>query len=106
MLAGSLGSVSCGVTAPILWVLVHAKFYLCPPKLEFLESLLSLILWKSCNQILLALEARFPRDSQSVCQIPRLGSLTWCSEPSQQGKNFFSITVLQSVSHPPGEYGI
>ena len=98
MLAGSLGSVSCGVTAPILWVLVHAKFYLCPPKLE---SLLPLILWKSYNQILLALEARFPWDSQSVCQIPRLGSLTWCSEPSQQLRT--SLILLFSslwVTHP------
>ena len=102
MLAGSLGSVSCGVTAPILWVFVHAKFCLCPPKLE---SLLPPVLWKSYNQILLALEARFPWDSQSVCQIPRLGSLTWCSEPSQQCKKFFSITVLQSVSHPPASMG-
>ena len=34
ILAGSFGLVSCGVTAPLLWVLVHAQFCLCPPKLE------------------------------------------------------------------------
>ena len=35
-LAGNGGSVSCGDTAPLLWVLVHAKFCLCPPRLESL----------------------------------------------------------------------
>ena len=34
VLAGSFVSVSCGVTAPFLWVLVHTKFCLCPPRLE------------------------------------------------------------------------
>ena len=29
-LAGSIGSVCCGLTAPFLWVLVHARFCLCP----------------------------------------------------------------------------
>ena len=46
-LAGSFGSVSYGVTAPLLWVLVHAKFYLCLPRLE---SLFPSVLWKAYNQ--------------------------------------------------------
>ena len=96
------GSVSCGVTAPLLWVLVHAKFHLCPPRLE---SLFSLVLWKSYNQILLAHKARFPGDSQSLC-IPRLGSLRWGWKLSQECENFFGIIVLLSVDHPPGGYGI
>ena len=29
------GSVSCGVTAPFSWVLVHAVFCLCPPRVCF-----------------------------------------------------------------------
>ena len=33
-LAGGFVSVSCGVTAPFLWVLVHARCCLCPPRLE------------------------------------------------------------------------
>ena len=70
-----------GVTAPLLWVLVCTKFCLCPPRLE---SLFPPVLWKSYNQIPLALKARFPGDSQSQCQISRLGSLMWGSEPSQQ----------------------
>ena len=57
------------------------------------------------NQILLALKARFPGDSQSLCQIPRLGSLMWGSEPSQQWENFFGIIILQFVGHPPCRYG-
>ena len=45
---GSFGSVSYGVTAPFLLVLVGAMFCLCPPRLE---SLFPLVLWKSYNQI-------------------------------------------------------
>ena len=31
-LTGKSGSVSCGVTAPFSWVLVHTRFSLCPPR--------------------------------------------------------------------------
>ena len=34
-LMGMSGSVSCGVTAPFSWVLVHTRFYLCPPRVYF-----------------------------------------------------------------------
>ena len=34
-LTGKAGSVSCGVPAPISWVLVCAKFCLCPPRVCF-----------------------------------------------------------------------
>ena len=70
-LAGSFESISCGVTAPLLWVLVRAKFCLCTPSLEYLFLP---VLWKSLNQIPQALKAKFPRNSLSVGQIPRLGS--------------------------------
>ena len=30
-LMGMTGSVSCEVTAPFSWVLVHTRFFLCPP---------------------------------------------------------------------------
>ena len=65
------------------------------PKTEVLVSLSPL---EAYNQILLALKARFPGDSQSLCEIPRLGSLTWGSEPSQQWENFFGCGVLHSVA--------
>ena len=34
-LVGKSGSISCGVTAPFSWVLVHTRFYLCPPRVCF-----------------------------------------------------------------------
>ena len=34
-LTGKSGSVSCGVTAPFSWVLVHTRFCLCPPRVYF-----------------------------------------------------------------------
>ena len=37
---------------------------------------------------------------------PRLGSLKWSSEPSQQWENFFGLIVLQFLSHPPSGYEI
>ena len=97
-------SVSCGIIAPFLWVLVHTRFFFVPfPRLE---SMFSQVLGKSHNQIPLTLRVRVPGDSQSLCQIRRLGSLIWGSEPSQQWENFFGITVLQFVGHAPGSYGI
>ena len=41
------------------------------------ESLFPTILWKFRNQIPLAFRVRFPGDSLSLSQVPRLGSLTW-----------------------------
>ena len=34
-LTGKSGSVSCGVTAPFSWVLVHTRFCLCLPRVYF-----------------------------------------------------------------------
>ena len=101
-LAGRSSSVSCGTTAPCPWILILSRFCLCPPRVKSV----TLVLWKSCNQILLAFKVRIPGDSQSLYQIPRLGSLTWGSEPSQEWENFFGIIVLQIVGYSPGEYGI
>ena len=105
-MTGCCCAVSYEVTAPLFWVLVHPQFCLCPPRVE---SLFHSFLWKAYNQIPLALKARFPGDSQSLCQIPNWEAwLGPCedSEPSQWCKDFFSFIVLQSVGHPPGSYGI
>ena len=34
-LTGKSGSLSCGVTTPFSWGLVHTRFYLCPPRIHF-----------------------------------------------------------------------
>ena len=47
-----------------------------------LQVSLSLVLWKFCNQIPLASKVKFPRVSQSLCQVPRLGNLLWVLELS------------------------
>ena len=62
---------SCGVIVPLLWVLVCAKFCLCPPRQE---SLFPPVLWKSYNQIPLVFKAGFPGDFQSLFLVCRLGS--------------------------------
>ena len=75
----------------------------CHPRVE---SLFPPALSKSCNQFPLGFKVWFSRNSSSCCQTPRLGSLTWGSEPSLQWVDFCGISVLQSVSHPPSSYGI
>ena len=67
-------SVSCGDTAPFSW---RAQSFVC----AFQESV-SLVLWKFHNQIPLASKVKFPERSQSLSQIPRLGSLLWVLELS------------------------
>ena len=69
-------------------------------------SLFPPVIWKFCNQIPLSFKVSFPRDSQSILWILRLGNLTWGSEPPQQWQNFFGIIVLQSMGHPPDGCGI
>ena len=34
-LPGKSGSVSCGVSAPFSWVLVHTRYCVCPPRVNF-----------------------------------------------------------------------
>ena len=80
-----------------------ALLCVCPPRVE---SLFPLVLSKSCNQILLSFKVWFSWNSSSCCQISRLGSLMWSSEPSLQCVVFCSIFVLRFVSHPPSSYGI
>ena len=75
----------------------------CLPRVE---SVFPPVLLMSCNQILLAFKVWFCGNSSSHCRTPRLGSLTWGSEPSLQWVDFCGIIVLQFVSHPPSSYGI
>ena len=75
----------------------------CPPRMQFLFPP---VLSKSCNEIPLAFKVWFSRNSFSCCRNPRLGSLTWGSEPSLHWVDFCGISVLQFVSHPPSCYGI
>ena len=99
-----------------------APFFLCSKLLGFLpdgvvvfsfmggaprlESLFPPVLWESCNQIQMGFRVIFPEDSQALCQVLRLGSLTWGSKPSQQWENFFGLIVLEFVGHSPDGYGV
>ena len=60
-----------------------------------LQESVSLVLWKFCYPIPLAI--KFPWGSQSLCWIPRLGNLLWALELLQQYENFLDIIVLQFV---------
>ena len=79
--------------------LLHVR----PPRVG---SLFPPVLSKSCNQFPLGFKVWFSINSSSRCWTPRLGSLTWGSEPSLQCVDFCGVSVRQSVSHPPTSYGI
>ena len=66
----------------LLWV--HCSFVLGPGAhmLLFVLSKSLFPQWKFYNQIPLASEVKFPRGSQSLCQIPRSGNLFWVLELS------------------------
>ena len=87
-LTGKSGSVSCGVTAPFSWVLLHTGF-VCA-----LQESISPVLWKLCNQIPLVFKVNFLGSSEALCWIPWLGNLLWALELSQQWEDFFGIIVL------------
>ena len=55
------------------------------------------VLWNFFNQIPLAFKVKFSGGSQSLCEIPRLGSLLCALEALQHFDNFFGIIVLQFV---------
>ena len=102
-LASRSSSVSPGVTAPSpgsqcahYFVCALQEWSLCFPQ----------SCQESCNQIPLTFKVWFCRNSSSRCRTPRLGSLTWGSEPSFQWVDFCVIIVLQYVSRPPSSYGI
>ena len=103
VLAGRSGPVSYGVTAFFPWVLMCMRLCVHPPRVEFLFLP---VLWKSCDQTLLALKAWFSGDSSSHCHNPRLGSLLQGSELSLLWDKFCGMVVFQFVGHPPGRYGI
>ena len=86
------GSVSCGVTAPFSesWC---TQDFVCA-----LQESVSPVLWKFCNQILLAFEIKFSGGSQSLCQIHSLGNLLYVLELLWQCKNLFHIIDIQFVS--------
>ena len=90
-LPGSFGSGSCVVIAPFLWALVHARFCLCPPRLESLFP-------QSCERLVIkshGLQDQIPWGFLIPLSGMQLGSLMRGSKPSPQWENLFGINVLQ-----------
>ena len=81
-------SVPFRVTAPFSWVLGCTSFCCA------LQESVFQVLWKFCNQISLAFKVKFPRGSQSLCWIPRLGNLLWALELLQ---HWGHVLVRQDV---------
>ena len=60
-----------------------------------LQDSVSAVLWKFCNQIPLVFKVKFPGGSQCLCQVSKLGNLSWGLEILQQCNSFFDTVVLQ-----------
>ena len=72
-LTGKSESVSCGITAPFSWDLVHTRLFFCALQVSVSPVLCKF--YKFCNQIPLASKVKFSGSFQSLCQIPRLRNL-------------------------------
>ena len=98
--AGSFGSVSCGITTPFLWVFVCTKVSLCPPR-RVSGSPSPVDIMKSCWSS--------RSDSLGITSpfVGFPGWEAWCGVQNLHtvGK-FFGVIVLQFVGHPPSWYGI
>ena len=90
-LGGRLGSVSCGVAAPFLWVLVHARFCLYPQDW-------SLCFPQFCGS--LVIKSYWPSKSSSLgIPSPFVGSPgceTWCGIPNLHSSVRTSLVLLFS----------
>ena len=91
---GRSSSVSCRVTAPFSWVLVHTRFFYF---IFFFCPLQEPLLPQSCGRSVI--KSHWPSKSDSLrilsplSQTPRLGSLLWIPELSQQCENTVWITT-------------
>ena len=70
------GNSQVSLVHSLLWILFLSPGSWCTQSLVCSsQESVSADLWKFCNQIPLASKVRFPGGSQSLCQIPRLGSI-------------------------------
>ena len=85
-----------------LWETGHKKSCEC---LSRVISPFPSVLWSSCTQAALTLNAKCSGVS-SQCQIPRGWNLLWNSELSLLWVSLSDTVTFQSVGHPPGGYSV
>ena len=92
-LMGKSGSVSCGVTDPFSWVLVHTKFCLCPPRVCFPSPCKFWRLFGGVNGDLLQEGLRHTQDccTQSPCPCRR--PLLTCTFTGETQTQLGSVSV-------------
>ena len=80
-----------------------SKIFFVPSKIRVSVSLSPVEVMQTNST---GLQGQIPWGFLLLCQIPRLGSLMWSSEASEQWEYFFDILVLHFVGHPPDGNGI
>ena len=91
ILTGKSGSVSCEVTAPFSWVLVHRRFCLCPPKVHF--PVLCKFWWLSGGLMATSSKRAYavPRSTAPRAAAP--AAVHCCPIPSQETLKHSSVSV-------------
>ena len=93
-LTGKSGSVSCGVTAPFSWVLVHTKFCLChyfTKKVCIVKAMVFLVVMYECESWIIKKAECWRIDAFELWCWRRLLSVPWTTRRSNQ-------SILKEIS--------
>ena len=93
-LTGKSGSVSCGVTAPFSWVLVHTKFCLChyfTKKVCIVKAMVFLVVMYGCENWTIQKAEHRRMDSFELWCWRRLLRVPWTARRSNQ-------SILKEIS--------
>ena len=90
---GKSASVSCGVTAPFSWVLVHTRFCLCPPR----------VFPRSCVSSDGSMVGFMATSSKRVYAIPRSAALRG---PATAAGHYRSVPPEETLKHSSGSVSV
>ena len=93
-LMGQSGSVSCGVTAPFSWVLVHIRFCLCPRRVLFPQS---------CVNSGSSMAGLMATSSKRVYSIPRSAAPR---APAPAAGHCSSVPLQETLKHSSGSVSV
>ena len=102
-LTGRSGSVSCRVTAPFSWILVHTRFCLCPPRVYFPVLCKFWWLYGGVNGDLLQEVYAIPRSAAPRAPAPATGHC-WPITPQETLKHSSGLVSVGSLG--PGAHKV
>ena len=97
-LMGKSGSVSCGVTAPFSWVLVHTRFCLCPSRVCFPR-----VFQECCVSSVSSLVGLMVTSSKRAYAIPRS---TAPRAPAPAAVRCWPVPLQETLKHNSGSFSV